>query len=498
MKPATPKPTRTRKPHVAIIGSGLAGLSAALWAAQTQARVTLLTKGIGGLLLSNGTIDILGFQTSPDGSETLAENPFDGLEHLPKTHPYRVIGTENLQRGLDAFLAKTDCLQVPAPNRNVFSPSPAGSARPTYALPHTGLVLKDGMKLLVVGLEQFKDFPAQLIADNLARSEHARLQARAMLVDLPGRGQEADVNATDYARSFDSPRGAEMLGRLAQDINAQVLPGEVVLVPALVGLRSSTFSEFAAQVAAPVYEVPTVPPSIWGRRLYDHLLEKLRAARVDIRLNCEVSAARVEDGQVRTLDVARAGGVDVLKVDAVIDAAGGFASGNLRRDSWMSFSEAIFGLPLFSVQPPLIQGIHEIDSENRREIERVLSTGVRVNAQMNPVDATGKVIAANLYCVGELIAGGAPWRELSGEGIALGSAWAAIQAAKTQLGLGGEKAGTTPPTKTATSGAGQAGGLEPGNDGGNLEPGHNPTPKRKRTGKNHTNTTKTAQKEAAK
>ena len=99
MKPATPKPTRPRKPHVAIIGSGLAGLSAALWAAQTQARVTLLTKGIGGLLLSNGTIDILGFQTSPDGSETLAENPFDGLEQLPKTHPYRVIGTENLQRG---------------------------------------------------------------------------------------------------------------------------------------------------------------------------------------------------------------------------------------------------------------------------------------------------------------------------------------------------------------------------------------------------------------
>ena len=227
MKPATPKPTRTRKPHVAIIGSGLAGLSAALWAAQTQARVTLLTKGIGGLLLSNGTIDILGFQTSPDGSETLAENPVDGLEHLPKTHPYRVIGTENLLRGLDAFLAETDCLRVPAPNRNVFSPSPAGSARPTYALPHTGLVLKDGMKLLVVGLEQFKDFPAQLIADNLARSEHVRLQARAMLVDLPGRGQEADVNATDYARSFDSPRGAEMQRRLAQAINAQVLPGEV-------------------------------------------------------------------------------------------------------------------------------------------------------------------------------------------------------------------------------------------------------------------------------
>ena len=95
MKPATPKPTHTRKPHVAIIGSGLAGLSAALWAAQTQARVTLLTKGIGGLLLSNGTIDILGFQTSPDGSETLAENPFDAqsrgqrASHL-RSAPHRV------------------------------------------------------------------------------------------------------------------------------------------------------------------------------------------------------------------------------------------------------------------------------------------------------------------------------------------------------------------------------------------------------------------------
>ena len=40
-----------------VIGAGLAGLAASIRLAQRGAKVTLVTKGIGGLQLGQGTID---------------------------------------------------------------------------------------------------------------------------------------------------------------------------------------------------------------------------------------------------------------------------------------------------------------------------------------------------------------------------------------------------------------------------------------------------------
>ena len=50
--------------NVVVIGAGLAGLVAAIRLREAGAEVSLLTKGIGGLQLSQGTVDVLGY--SPD------------------------------------------------------------------------------------------------------------------------------------------------------------------------------------------------------------------------------------------------------------------------------------------------------------------------------------------------------------------------------------------------------------------------------------------------
>ncbi|MDN6557348.1 MAG: FAD-binding protein, partial [Acidipropionibacterium acidipropionici] len=52
------------QPHVVVIGAGIAGLTAALRLRRAGARVTQVTKGLGGIQLSQGTIDILGY--TPD------------------------------------------------------------------------------------------------------------------------------------------------------------------------------------------------------------------------------------------------------------------------------------------------------------------------------------------------------------------------------------------------------------------------------------------------
>ena len=58
---------------VVIIGAGLAGLAAAIKAADAGLSVTLITKGVGGIQLGTGTVDILG-----DGPDPV-EAPLDAI-----------------------------------------------------------------------------------------------------------------------------------------------------------------------------------------------------------------------------------------------------------------------------------------------------------------------------------------------------------------------------------------------------------------------------------
>ena len=50
---------------VVVIGAGLAGLAAAIKAADAGLSVTLVTKGVGGIQLGTGTVDILGYRPEP-------------------------------------------------------------------------------------------------------------------------------------------------------------------------------------------------------------------------------------------------------------------------------------------------------------------------------------------------------------------------------------------------------------------------------------------------
>ena len=50
------------------------------------------------------------------------------------------------------------------------------------------------------------------------------------------------------------------------------------------------------------------------------------------------------------------------------------------------------------------------------------AAGVRVDAELRPVDASGEPVAANIHCVGGLLAAHDPTAEGSREGVALATA----------------------------------------------------------------------------
>ncbi|MCI7305787.1 MAG: glycerol-3-phosphate dehydrogenase subunit GlpB [Trueperella sp.] len=414
--------------RIIVIGSGLAGLTAALRLRDAGHHVDIVTKGWGGLLLSSGTLDVYGW--GKDGRPVL--DPYAAIADLVAEdpgHPYAAIGVEAVREGID-WLCSTTGLFAKAGN-NVLIPTAIGAVRPTAAVQNTMVpsLMEDGKKFLVVGIRQFRDFPAAFIADNLARSPLAKVETRAVTISLAPRKPEADSTGTTFARAFDGTAGLDgpsTRDALIHELRAHVRDGETVLLPAILGFAPDAYQEISAELGVPVGEVPVPPPSIPGRRINDVLIQLCRDKRIDISLNAEVIGFEASGGHVTALQVQRAGRVTTNKVDAVVYAGGGLESGSIQRNSYGEIRERVFDLPLtfLDAEDPETTGVTGSVVVNGKDI---FGTGVCVNADMLALDGDAPAYD-NLYCAGSVIGGARPWSEKSGEGIALGSAVAATRA----------------------------------------------------------------------
>ncbi len=414
--------------RIIVIGSGLAGLTAALRLRDAGHHVDIVTKGWGGLLLSSGTLDVYGW--GKDGHPVL--DPYAAIGDLVAEdpgHPYAAIGVDAVREGID-WLCSTTGLFAKAGN-NVLIPTAIGAVRPTAAVQNTMVpsLMEDGKKFLVVGIRQFRDFPAAFIADNLARSPLAKVETRAVTISLAPRKPEADSTGTTFARAFDGTAGLDgpaTRDALIHELRAHVRDGETVLLPAILGFAPDAYQEISAELGVPVGEVPVPPPSIPGRRINDVLIQLCRDKRIDISLNAEVIGFEASGGHVTALQVQRAGRVTTNKVDAVVYAGGGLESGSIQRNSYGEIRERVFDLPLtfLDAEDPETTGVTGSVVVNGKDI---FGTGVCVNADMLALDGDAPAYD-NLYCAGSIIGGARPWSEKSGEGIALGSAVAATRA----------------------------------------------------------------------
>ncbi|QTG75863.1 glycerol-3-phosphate dehydrogenase subunit GlpB [Trueperella pecoris] len=415
--------------RIIVIGTGLAGLTSALKLREAGHHVDIVTKGWGGLLLSSGTLDVYGWRK--DGrpiSEPYAA--IDELVDAVPTHPYAAIGTDAVREGVD-WLRSTTGLFAEADDHNVLIPTAIGAVRPTLAVQNTMVpaLVEDAKKFLVVGIRQFRDFPAAFIADNLARTPLAKIEARSVTISVAPRKPEADSTGTTFARAFDGTAGLDgpaTRDALVHELRAHVKDDETVLLPAILGFSPDAYAEISAELGVPVGEVPVPPPSIPGRRINDLLIQRCRDKRVDISLNAEVVGFEAEGKHVTALKVQRAGRVTTNKVDAVVYAGGGLESGAIHRDSYGEIRERVFDLPLafLDAEDPETTGVTGNVVVDGKDI---FGSGVSVNADMLALDGSEPAYD-NLYCVGSLIGGARPWSEKSGEGIALGSAIAATRA----------------------------------------------------------------------
>jgi len=409
-----------------VVGAGLAGLAAALRLAAAGRRVTVLALGVGGLPLSPGVVDVLGY--APDR----VERPGEALDRLAAerpSHPYAVLGRARVERALAWLREAVDGYAlVGGVERNMLLPTAVGVARPTAMAPETmaGGDLRAGGRYVVVGLRALRDLHARIAADNLARArtpDGGGVEARAVLVEATPRPEAAEVAAPVFARAMD---GAALRRQLAEEIRPRLEPGEVVGIPAVLGMRDphGAWSELQERLGTAVFEIATPPPSVPGLRLNEILSAAIRRHGGRIVIGPQIVGAERAGGGIRALVAETSGRRRAYEARSFVLAPGGFESGALHLDSRGTLRERALGLPLAGVPddglPPFSAGYWDDHP--------ILRAGVAVDERMRPVDADGRVVHPNLRAAGAILAGATPWREKSGEGIAVASGVAAADA----------------------------------------------------------------------
>ena len=111
----------------------------------------------------------------------------------------------------------------------------------------------------------------------------------------------------------------------------------------------AVWADLEQRLGRRVFEVPTLPPSVPGMRVFAILREALRRAGGTVVLNNIVVGTEQQGKRVRALRTRVGLREERRGADWVVLATGGFASGGLELDSHWAAREVALGLPVAGV-----------------------------------------------------------------------------------------------------------------------------------------------------
>ena len=326
---------------VVVVGAGIAGLTAAGAVAHRKMKVALVATGPGSIVNGPGWLkahDILHASAAPDLSEAItffcemtrrAGCPFAGDISTSKSLPSLVGDFESV----------------------ALAPHLLWNAEP-----------RDGVATVIAGVRGLSTFDENFMAERLSERAHATNSSgtyAARQISL-ARGMGTPVTTLRIAQSFD--RDADFRKELVCALRAAASGFQCIFVPGMLGLDSSAeqIAEFTYELGCPVCEIPTLPPSIPGLRVFHRLESYLRQIGVELYRGFPVGEVEIHDGLCAGVRIAAPGHAKNLRCESAVLATGRHSAG-------------------------LLNG-----------------TCAELDHEMRPLDSTGAVMARNLFVAGAL------------------------------------------------------------------------------------------------
>jgi glycerol-3-phosphate dehydrogenase subunit B len=410
-----------------IIGAGLTGLSATAFAVARGLKTVQIGLTAGELPFASGLLDLLGIH--PVAQQYRWEDPWAGIASLMRDrpeHPYARVGLENIRNGWKEFLTilkKAGLRYCGRTERNSLLTTCTGTPKITYQVPENmwpGVIgLEKKHPALIVDFEGMKDFSAVQLVKTIG-SQWPGLRARRLRFPHSFRGMERqNLFMAEALRSF------EIRSALAEAIGPYLEDAQLVGMPAILGMQQPEVvaADLKRLLGVTVFEIPTMPPSVPGHRLKQTIEQELHRRGAVIVSGRKALAVNTSGRRCLSVVVEAGRSHEALKAGGIVLATGRFLGGGLAA-SRTGVHETILDLPVHQPERRQDWHRHRFMDPHGHPINQA---GLEVDGLLRPLGNNGKAAYDNLFAAGSVLAH-QDWKRMKcGAGLAIATAYGAIQ-----------------------------------------------------------------------
>ena len=412
-----------------IIGGGLAGLACGIKLCQQNKRCAIISAGQSALHFSSGSLDLL--NNLPDGTEVT--HPFDEVGQLIEqnpNHPYSKLGKEAFKvlaiEALD-FLTAQGIPLTGVQNKNHYRITPLGEMKATWQTvqPFVLSEKKNELpwkKVALFNMSGFLDFYPKFIAASIGK-----LGTKFNLVDFSLesldrlRRNPSELRSSNMTNVMDQLNEKEF-NELVAILRKGSEGCDAIFFPAILGLSNDTIlTELEKATGKPFYLLPTLPPSVIGIKMQQHLYRKFLSLGGIHMLGDNVTHGDFNGNKLEQIYSFNHGNIP-FKADHFVLATGSYFSQGLIANRTTIYE------PIFKLDVRHSTNRSDWYQRNVFESQEYMSYGIKTNADFQG-QKDGQIID-NLYVIGAGLESFNAIKEGSGAGVSL---LTALQVAKNIL-----------------------------------------------------------------
>ncbi|PWI32657.1 anaerobic glycerol-3-phosphate dehydrogenase subunit B [Vibrio albus] len=430
---------------VIVIGSGIAGYSAALRCLEQGLRTAIISSGQSALHFSSGSIDLLSH--SPVTHEPVRD-PWQEIENLPATlphHPYARLGIRAVRNGLSWYQSLMDKQGLPMSSlnsqENHYRITTLGTLKSTWlSQPFVKKIDVDFRntshikRIVMISIDGFRDFQPQIAQGNLQHNNAFNdIPVKTAKVTLSAFSR-VNRNPHDF-RSIDISRilrDDNPFKEFADQLTAVATPDDLVMIPSILGNGDGLelMYKLTQYTKLQFHEVPTMPPSLLGIRIEDTMMHTFISQGGALLKGDQVLGGefREDNGALTLTHITTKKMAEIgLKARHYVLASGSFFSKGLIAHQ-KDIEEPIFGLDTSATGERA--NWHQVGFFSKTP-HAFMSFGVTTDNRFLP-SVNGRTVN-NLFCAGSILSGYNPVAHGCGGGVAISTGYFAAQQILAEL-----------------------------------------------------------------